>query len=94
MSRKQNKRSNSEKNRNNKRSKSRNKKSSEKKDSNNSESKNDRSKMQSMDKMKYEIANEFGINLGPEAFGRKKGQVVGEMTKRSVEISRKNKKCN
>ena len=39
----------------------------------------------SIDKMKYEIANEFGVNLGPDASSRSNGRVGGEMTKRLVE---------
>lgn len=38
-----------------------------------------------IDKMKYEIANEFGVNLGPDASSRANGRVGGEMTKRLVE---------
>lgn len=38
----------------------------------------------SVDSMKYEIANEFGINLGAEATSRDNGTVGGEMTKRLV----------
>ena len=39
--------------------------------------------------MKYEIANEFGVNLGPEARSRDNGAVGGEMTKRLVEKGKK-----
>ena len=39
----------------------------------------------SIDKMKYEIANEFGVNLGPDASSRANGRVGGEITKRLVE---------
>lgn len=39
----------------------------------------------SIDKMKYEIANEFGVNLGPDSTSRANGTVGGEMTKRLVE---------
>ena len=42
---------------------------------------------QSIDKMKYEIANEFGVNLGPNASSRDNGLVGGEMTKRLIENS-------
>ena len=41
----------------------------------------------SIDKMKYEIANEFGVNLGANASSRDNGLVGGEMTKRLVEKS-------
>ena len=62
-----------------------------------SEKKNNKNARQSMDKMKYEIANEFGVNLGPEASSRSNGQTGGEMTKHLVDIARKKKKkdrCN
>ena len=39
----------------------------------------------SIDKMKYEIANEFGVNLGADATSRANGRVGGEITKRLVE---------
>ena len=39
----------------------------------------------SIEKMKYEIANEFGVNLGPDTSARKNGKVGGEITKRLVE---------
>ena len=35
--------------------------------------------------MKYEIAREFGVNLGPDATARANGSVGGEITKRLVE---------
>ena len=41
----------------------------------------------SIDKMKYEIANEFGVNLGANASSRDNGIVGGEITKRLVENS-------
>ena len=34
--------------------------------------------------MKAEIANEFGVNLGPDATSRQNGKVGGEITKRLV----------
>ena len=40
---------------------------------------------QAIDKMKYEIANEFCVNLGPDATSRANGSVGGEMTKRLVQ---------
>ena len=40
---------------------------------------------QAIDKMKYEIANEFGVNLGPDATSRANGSVGGEITRRLVE---------
>ncbi len=39
----------------------------------------------SIENMKYEIANEFGVNLGPDATSRANGKVGGEITKRLVE---------
>jgi len=36
--------------------------------------------------MKYEIAREFGVNLGPDETSRKNGSVGGEMTKRLVQL--------
>ena len=40
---------------------------------------------QAIDKMKYEIANEFGVNLGPDTTSRANGSVGGEITKRLVQ---------
>ena len=37
-----------------------------------------------IDQMKYEIANEFGVNLGPDTTARENGSVGGEITKRLV----------
>lgn len=37
-----------------------------------------------IDQMKYEIANEFGVNLGPDTTARANGSVGGEITKRLV----------
>ena len=39
---------------------------------------------QAIDQMKYEIASEFGVNLGAEATARANGSVGGEITKRLV----------
>lgn len=36
--------------------------------------------------MKYEIANEFGVNLGASATSAENGRVGGEITKRLVEM--------
>jgi len=38
------------------------------------------------DNMKYEIASEFGVNLGPDATSRANGSVGGEITKRLVNL--------
>lgn len=40
---------------------------------------------QAIERMKYEIANEFGVNLGPDTTSRANGSVGGEITKRLVE---------
>ena len=45
---------------------------------------------QAIDKMKYEIANEFGVNLGPDATSRANGSVGGEITKRLVKLGQNN----
>ena len=39
-----------------------------------------------IDQMKYEIANEFGVNLGPDATSRANGSVGSEITKRLVQM--------
>ena len=36
--------------------------------------------------MKYEIANEFGVNLGPDTTSRANVSVGGEITKRFVNL--------
>ena len=41
---------------------------------------------QAIEQMKYEIANEFGVNLGPDATARANGSVGGEITKRLVKM--------
>ena len=40
---------------------------------------------QAIDSMKYEIAREFGVTLGPDTASRDNGSVGGEITKRLVE---------
>ena len=53
---------------------------------------NNRSKLsvpggkQAIDSMKYEIAREFGVNLGPDTTSRANGSVGGEITKRLVQM--------
>ena len=42
---------------------------------------------QAIDSMKYEIAREFGVNLGPDATARANGSVGGEITKRLVKLA-------
>ncbi|MDF2700454.1 MAG: small acid-soluble spore protein alpha/beta type [Haloplasmataceae bacterium] len=39
---------------------------------------------QAVNQMKTEIANEFGVNLGPDTTSRQNGSVGGEITKRLV----------
>ena len=39
-----------------------------------------------IEKMKYEIASELGVNMGPEATSRANGTVGGEITKRLVQM--------
>ena len=40
---------------------------------------------QAIGKMKYEIANELGVNLGPDATSRANGSVGGEIARRLVQ---------
>lgn len=40
-----------------------------------------------VDQLKYEIASEFGVNLGPDATARQNGSVGGEITKRLVKMA-------
>ena len=42
---------------------------------------------QALDQMKYEIAQEFGVQLGPDATARANGSVGGEITKRLVAMA-------
>ncbi|WP_100330512.1 alpha/beta-type small acid-soluble spore protein [Bacillus xiapuensis] len=42
---------------------------------------------QAIDQMKYEIASEFGVQLGPDATSRSNGSVGGEITKRLVSMA-------
>ena len=41
---------------------------------------------QVLDTMKYEIARELGVTLGPDTTSRANGTVGGEMTKRLVNL--------
>ena len=41
---------------------------------------------QAIEKMKYEIASELGVNLGPDATSRANGSVGGEITRRLVQM--------
>ncbi|KMJ57947.1 spore protein [Bacillus sp. LL01] len=40
-----------------------------------------------IDQMKYEIATEFGVNLGADTTSRSNGSVGGEITKRLVQMA-------
>ncbi|MBU3569950.1 alpha/beta-type small acid-soluble spore protein [Priestia aryabhattai] len=40
-----------------------------------------------IDQMKYEIASEFGVNLGADTTARANGSVGGEITKRLVQMA-------
>ncbi|OIJ18144.1 spore protein [Anaerobacillus alkalidiazotrophicus] len=42
---------------------------------------------QALDQMKYEIAQEFGVQLGPDTTSRANGSVGGEITKRLVQMA-------
>ena len=41
---------------------------------------------QAIEQMKYEIANELGVQMGPDATSRANGSVGGEITKRLVQM--------
>ena len=41
---------------------------------------------QAIENMKYEIAREFGVTLGPDTSSRMNGSVGGEMTRRLVQL--------
>ncbi|MED0906781.1 alpha/beta-type small acid-soluble spore protein [Bacillus nitratireducens] len=40
-----------------------------------------------IEQMKYEIAQEFGVTLGPDSTARANGSVGGEITKRLVHMA-------
>jgi len=42
---------------------------------------------QALDQMKYEIASEFGVQLGADTTSRANGSVGGEITKRLVQMA-------
>ncbi|KGX84228.1 MULTISPECIES: alpha/beta-type small acid-soluble spore protein [Pontibacillus] len=42
---------------------------------------------QALDQMKTEIAQEFGVQLGPDSTSRQNGSVGGEITKRLVQAA-------
>ena len=47
-----------------------------------------RSSKKALEPMKYEIANEFGVELGADASARANGSVGGEITKRLVSYAK------
>jgi len=49
---------------------------------------------QAIDKMKYEIANEFGVSLGADTTSRANGSVGGEITRRLVQSGMNNISSN
>ena len=49
---------------------------------------------QAIEQMKYEIANEFGVNLGPDSTSRANGSVGGEITKRLVQLGQNQLSCS
>jgi hypothetical protein len=44
---------------------------------------------QALDQMKFAIAQEFGVNLGPESTSRANGSVGGEITKRLIQMAQR-----
>lgn len=42
---------------------------------------------QAIEKMKYEIATELGVTMGPDATSRANGSVGGEITRRLVRMA-------
>ena len=50
-----------------------------------SRSNNSTNKRHSVENMKYEIANEFGVSLGGDSSSKANGSVGGEITKRLVQ---------
>ena len=48
------------------------------------------SSRQANEQMKYEVASELGVNLGPDASSRQNGKVGGEMTRRLVTMAKSN----
>ena len=41
---------------------------------------------QAIEQMKYELANDLGVKMGPDATSRANGSVGGEITKRLVQM--------
>ena len=59
-----------------------------KKNTKKSKSSNNTKTNNTMENMKYEIANEFGVSLGADSTARANGTVGGEMTKRLIDKGR------
>lgn len=53
---------------------------------------NNKNSKSAIEKMKYERANELGVNMGPDATSRANGTVGGEITKRLVQMGEDNLK--
>lgn len=47
-----------------------------------------------IDQMKYEISQEFGVNLGADTSSRQNGSVGGEITKRLVRQAQQSMSSN
>ena len=45
---------------------------------------------EAIEQMKYELANELGVKMGPDATSRDNGSVGGEITKRLVQMGQQN----
>ena len=55
-------------------------------------SKTTRRGQSTQDRLKYEIANEYGIELGPNTSSKQNGTVGGEVTKKLVEKGKTSKR--
>ena len=45
---------------------------------------------EAIERMKYEIASELGVKMGPDATSRANGSVGGEITRRLVQMAEQN----
>ena len=45
---------------------------------------------EAIERMKYEIASELGVKMGPDATSRANGSVGGEITRRLVRLGEQN----
>lgn len=52
------------------------------------QSQSNKTSKKALEPMKYEIANEFGVELGADASARANGSVGGEITKRLVSYAK------